>query len=145
MEIIELWESDLFFHHGSYEEWNVHNKAIQNDKWCKTSYCEWMQKLWNGAQAAGDHNGAHSWPIIPCKQQGCEQKLCFSSEGTLKEKKNHTSLDVTKWATVKLKMIKFILKISTGTMVQHFYEPRPKRKWSSCIHANTFTCILHKC
>lgn len=71
-----------------------------------------MQKLWNGAQAAGEHKraSAHSWSIMPCKQQECEQRNCAFPAQQPWRKHFHTSLFVTKWATVKLKMIKFILK-----------------------------------
>lgn len=95
--------------------------------------------LWMHAKALkrrlpGNTKGV--FPLMVCyglKTVECEQRLCFFSAGTREE----ILLPVFMWQkdpTAMLKMIGFIVKA-------HFN----RHNGASWIHANTFTCILHKC
>lgn len=103
-----------------------------------------MQRLWNRAQTAGEHKRgfAYSWPLMAWKHESVSRDCAFPAQAPWRKHFN-TSLYVTKVSNSQVENDRVYCKISTGTMVQHFYGSRlnllAKRKWSSCIHANTFT------
>lgn len=91
----------------------------------------------------GNTKGYFSPPLVALnsvKPRECEQRWCFFIPAQAPRRKHlNTSLYTTKLSSGQVQNDQVYCKISTGTTVQHFYEPRPdllarRVKVPSCKH-----------